>query len=220
MRIDHVILATRDLTATGDRLRSQHGLASIAGGRHTGLGTANRIIPLGDGYLELVTVADAAQAAGSTFGSWALGVLADADEGLMGWSVLVDDVRVHAHRLGTPVETIERAGLAAETTGMARAAADPALPFLITRRAGVPDPGAAPADHAAGPRGLAWIEVGIEPAVLDAWLGAEGASDGWPLRLRPGRSGLVGAAIRTDDGDRVIQSGRKPRDQTFPWFPA
>jgi hypothetical protein len=39
-------------------MEGRYGLASIEGGRHPGWGTANRIIPLGDAYIELVTVVD------------------------------------------------------------------------------------------------------------------------------------------------------------------
>ena len=59
-----------DLAAAGRELEARHGLASIEGGRHAGYGTANRIVPLGESYLELVTVADEAKAARSPFGSW------------------------------------------------------------------------------------------------------------------------------------------------------
>ena len=62
MRIDHVIYATRDLDATAARLEAEHGIVAKGGGRHTGLGTENRIFPLGGGYLELIAVADYAEA--------------------------------------------------------------------------------------------------------------------------------------------------------------
>ena len=54
MRIDHVIYATQDLDAAAARLESEHGLVADGGGRHAGIGTENRIVPLGGGYLELI----------------------------------------------------------------------------------------------------------------------------------------------------------------------
>lgn len=47
MRIDHVIYATRDLEGAVGRIERELGLASLPGGRHEGLGTHNRIVPLG-----------------------------------------------------------------------------------------------------------------------------------------------------------------------------
>ena len=58
MRIDHVIYATQDLDAAAARLESEHGLVADGGGRHAGIGTENRIVPLGGGYLELIAVVD------------------------------------------------------------------------------------------------------------------------------------------------------------------
>ena len=50
MRIDHVIVAATDLGAAAARLEGEYGLHALGGGRHEGLGTHNRIVPLGGGY--------------------------------------------------------------------------------------------------------------------------------------------------------------------------
>jgi hypothetical protein len=68
VRIDHVIYATADLEVAAARLEGELGLPALVGGRHEGLGTHNRIVPLGGGYLELLAVADPAEAAGSRLG--------------------------------------------------------------------------------------------------------------------------------------------------------
>ena len=73
------------------------GLASSAGGRHPGWGTANRIVPLGETYLELVTVVDEAEAAQSAFGRW---VAASRPGAPFGWAVRTDDLDAVAARLG------------------------------------------------------------------------------------------------------------------------
>ena len=65
MRIDHVIYAAADLDAAAARIESELGLVAGGGGRHEGLGTVNRIVPLGGGYLELLAVADREEAEGS-----------------------------------------------------------------------------------------------------------------------------------------------------------
>ena len=41
-----------------------------AGGRHPGHGTANRIVPLGSSYIELMAVVDRVEADSSPLGSW------------------------------------------------------------------------------------------------------------------------------------------------------
>ena len=70
MELDHVLLAVTDLAAAGRELQARYGLASVEGGRHPDWGTANRILPLGDSYLELIAVVDQAAAAGSSLGQW------------------------------------------------------------------------------------------------------------------------------------------------------
>jgi hypothetical protein len=69
--IDHVIFCVRDLDQASDWFLKRHGLRSVAGGRHPGLGTANRIIPLGENYIELLTVVDRRAARANPFGMWA-----------------------------------------------------------------------------------------------------------------------------------------------------
>jgi Glyoxalase-like domain len=56
MVIDHVLMAVVDLNAAGERFEVMYGLVSVEGGRHPGWGTANRVVPLGENYLELVAV--------------------------------------------------------------------------------------------------------------------------------------------------------------------
>jgi hypothetical protein len=93
VRIDHVIVAATDLDAAAARLEGEHGLRASGGGRHEGLGTHNRIVPLGGGYLEILAVADAGEAARSRLGRTLAAGIARAGEGLMGWAVAVDASR-------------------------------------------------------------------------------------------------------------------------------
>jgi hypothetical protein len=193
MRIDHVLIATSDLDAAAARLEAEHGLVAAGGGRHDGLGTHNRIVPLGGGYLELIAVADADEAASSEFGRALSARIGARGEGLMGWAVAVDDIEVVAARLGTRVDTIAREGLTARLTGTADAMADASLPFFIERDAGVADPGA---DGEAG--GITWIEVAADEHVLHEWIGV-GA--GLPVRVVDGPRGVVAVGI----GSRVLR---------------
>ena len=53
--IDHLVLATPDVAATGAAIAADWGLALTPGGAHVGRGTRNELTGLGDGaYLELV----------------------------------------------------------------------------------------------------------------------------------------------------------------------
>lgn len=66
--VDHVIRAVDDLDRAADEFLTAHGLASVEGGRHPGHGTANRIVPLGPDYIELIAVVDDAEASTSPLG--------------------------------------------------------------------------------------------------------------------------------------------------------
>lgn len=160
-----MIYAAVDLDAAAARIEGELGLLARAGGRHEGLGTHNRIVPLGGGYLELLAVADPDEAASSDFGRGLVARLAQGGDGLLGWAVAVDDVDSVARRLGTTITTIRRAGLSARLTALAEAMREPFLPFFISRDPGVPDPGI---DGDAG--GITWIEVAGDAARLERWL--------------------------------------------------
>jgi Glyoxalase-like domain len=162
MRIDHVLWVAGDLHPTADRLSRKHGLPQGGGGRHVGIGTHNRVFPLGGGYLEVIAIADQDEAAASDIGR----AVAAAPDGLFGWAVAVDDVPAEAQRLGLEVTSIERDGLSARLTGVTEAMAEPWLPFFIERDPGIANPGAG---GDAG--GIAWLELAADPERLHEWLG-------------------------------------------------
>ena len=186
MEPDHVICATADLDAAAERLERSHGLRAEGGGRHDGMGTHNRIVPLGRGYLELLAVADAEEAAGSALGRAVTERLAGVGEGLMGWAVATEDVTAVAGRLGTELVEIRRQGFVGRLTGVAEAMTEPCLPFFIERGADVAEPGAG---GDAG--GLQWVEVAGDAAQLDAWLGGEELQ----VRVQPGAPALIAVGI-------------------------
>ncbi|MDX6681988.1 MAG: hypothetical protein QOG94_2027 [Solirubrobacteraceae bacterium] len=192
MRIDHVIYATSDLDAAARRVEQQLGLEAVAGGRHDGIGTHNRIVPLGGGYLELLAVADAQEAASSELGSALLARIEDAREGLMGWAVFVDDVHAVSSRLGTSLLTVTRQGLSAYLTGLRESLREPCLPFFIARDAGIRDAG----DRAHLPA-ITWIEVAGDAARLRSWLGGADL----PVRVVDGAPGVRAVGV----GERELR---------------
>jgi hypothetical protein len=192
MRIDHVILAARDLDEAAARMEREHGFRAAAGGRHQGLGTHNRVIPLANAYLELLAVADPEEAARSDLGRAVSARIERAGDGPMGWAVGVDEIEPVARLLGTEVSAISREGLTARLTGVAEAMAEPYLPFFIQRDPGIPNPGATGEGDA-----IEWIEVSGDARKLADWLG--GAS--LPVRVVEGAPGLVAVKV----GEQTIR---------------
>jgi hypothetical protein len=192
VRIDHVVYAAADLDAAAARVADELGLTALAGGRHEGHGTHNRIVPLGGGYLELLGVADPQEAKESAFGRGLLRRLEVSGDGWLAWVVAGQDVGAVARRLGTTITRLQREGLTARLTGVAEAMQEPFLPFFISRDPGVADPGLG---GAAG--GITWIELAGDAARLDRWL--DGAR--LPIRILDGPAAIRAVGI----GDRAFQ---------------
>jgi hypothetical protein len=89
--IDHVVIGVDDPDATAAELEAGVGLASGGGGRHEALGTFNRLVWLGDSYLELIGVFDRDLAARSWLGPAVLAAL-ERGGGLATWAIAVDDL--------------------------------------------------------------------------------------------------------------------------------
>ncbi|MFL5644986.1 MAG: VOC family protein [Chloroflexota bacterium] len=193
LAIDHVLIPVDDLPAAAEIVRARHGLTSIAGGRHPGWGTENRIIPLGDTYLELIAVVDPEVAAMSAFGRWI--AAAPAGEPL-GWAVRTDAIDEVARRLGLTVTDGSRTTPAGDvlrwrSTGVDIATAEPGLPFFIEWGEGVPLPGSTRVEHPSGPATLRRLALSLDEAELGSWLGPHDL----PLSVTNGRSGIVSAIL-------------------------
>ena len=176
MQLDHIVLGVADLDAAASHLRDRFGLLAAAGGRHPGWGTANRVVPLGDSYVELVTVVDAVEAAGSPFGRWVASMLAGGVA--VGWAVRTDDISAIAARLGLQVAHGSRTNTAGERlswqiAGIEQAAQEPGLPFFIQWGPATPHPGRAGAGHVAGDVRLGRLVVRIDEDHLRGWLGGD-----------------------------------------------
>lgn len=209
LRLDHVVYAVRDLDEAAERWRRELGLDSAVGGRHTGWGTANRIVPLGDGYIELISVVDRDEAAGSSFGRTVLERLEAGD----GWFMVVastDDLDGAAERLGLEVTPGERrrpdgAVLRWRAAGFEDPRREPWMPFFIAWDI-APElhPGRTRAGHGVQPGGLAWVEVSGDAGRLRDWLGGQEL----PIRVvDEGPPGIRAVAVATADGELAIPSG-------------
>ena len=202
MELDHVLIAVSDLATAGQGLEERHGLTSIEGGRHGGLGTANRIVPLVDTYLELVAVVDETEAAGSAFGSW---VASGEIPRLLGWCVRTDDLDAVARRLGLSIADGSRtradgAVLRWRMAGIETSREEPSLPFFIEWGPGTPYPGAASAQHRIGAPKIDELRMAGDPDRLERWLG--GAQ--LPIAIREGAPVLDGVILSAGEAQVVL----------------
>ena len=189
MELDHVLIAVADLDAAAQEVEVRFGLASVEGGRHQGLGTANRIVPLGKTYLELVAVVDDAEAAASGFGSWVAG--GDLPR-LLGWCVRTDDLDEVADRLGLTIADGSRARpdgtvLRWRMAGLERSAEEPSLPFFIEWGAGTPYPGEALAQSAT----VDELRLQGDPRRIAQWVGDADVA----ISVREGRPELQSVVL-------------------------
>jgi hypothetical protein len=197
VRIDHVIYGAADLGAAAARVEACLGLRAVTGGRHDGLGTHNRIVPLADGsFIELLAVADPEEAQRSPLGAALQAMIARGD-GLFGWAVAVEDVGPVAVRLGTTISTVGREGMTARLTGVLESLSEPALPFFIERAAGRIAGRTAPPVTNATAR-ITWLEVAGDAGRLNDWLG--GAE--LPVRVVDGDGGVSAIGI----GERELRT--------------
>lgn len=96
--IDHLVIAVADPDAAVVELASALGLVPGGGGQHVRLETRNRLIWLGDTYLELIGVVDPVRAASSWIGAPALHAL-QAGGGLATWAIATDAIDADVARL-------------------------------------------------------------------------------------------------------------------------
>ena len=200
MLIDHVLLAVADLEVAADRLLDKSGLASVPGGVHPQWGTANRIVPLGGQYLELIGIADAAVAAENPLGRWVSAQTSDGDR-LAGLMVEPEDFDAVSTRLSltpTPGQRTRPDGtvLSWRLAGMAEALAG-TLPCFIswTNRDDT-----VRGDAGIGATGISEVELGGNIDEITAWLG--GPVDG--LTLVDGAPRIRHLTIATGRGDIVL----------------
>jgi hypothetical protein len=205
LEIDHVLVVVGDLDTAAARFERDLGLGSVAGGRHPGHGTANRIVPLGDCYLELVAVVDDTEAATSPFGSYLHARLAESGEGPVALCLRTDDIAAIATRTGDRAFRMTRTrpdGVELSWQLLALdAALELGLPFFIEWDVAADEhPGRAHVDHRVAATGVAWVELGGDSERLDEWLGAPVPG----LRAVGGAPGVHRVAITITDADALV----------------
>ncbi len=203
LRFDHVIRAVPDLDAASNRLLVEHGLDSVAGGRHSGHGTANRLVPLGHDYLELVAVVDPLEAAESPFGIW-VGAHS-APDSFSGLCLRTWDIEAEGRRLDlAPVAMSRRRPDGVELNwrllGM-DVGLENGLPFFIEWGVDPQDhPGRLTASHHVRPSRIAWVELGGDRRTVERWLGPNDLD----LRFIDGPPGVHRVGLTVEAGELIF----------------
>lgn len=204
LAIDHAIVAVADPEEWAGMLRERAGLVAVPGGRHEGTGTGNWIVPLGDTYLELMTVIDGTEARNSALGQWVLDETRTGDR-LVAVCLRTDALDEVAARIGVRSEAMSRRTDGGELlrwrlAGLAAAMSDERLPFFI--QWDIEDrqhPGATMVEHDTEVDGIVWVEYGGDRGRLADWLGDHTL----PIRVVEGPPGPRTVAVSTRD--RVVR---------------
>jgi len=214
--LDHIILGVRHLYESAERLRRETGLRSHEGGWLPVMPTAHRVIPLpGDVYIGIESVIDhyAELPPGvDAFRRWFEETTRQGDH-WMTWNLRARsyaDLEAVARRLGG--EVIESPGArrpdgSATTTIMAPGDA------ALTWARGLPNwyyhedmdqhpARRTPMTHERPVRGIAWLEIGGDPAEVEEHIGTETFA-ALPLRFVDKEAGLYGVGILTEDGEEI-----------------
>jgi len=207
VELDHVLIAVSDLAGAAREMAARYGLASIEGGRHPDWGTANRIVPLGETYLELIAVVDEAKAAESAVGRWVAGARPELARPL-GWAVRTRELDAQARRLGLTVRAGSRAAPGGEllrwrSVGVEEAAAEPSLPFFIEWGQRTPFPGRAGVTHPVGSVEIVSLVLEGDAGRLAAWLGDHEL----PISVRPGTPAVANIVLSGAAGEIVLAAG-------------
>ena len=200
MELDHVLIAVTDLETGTREVEARIGLSSVEGGRHIDWGTANRIVPLGSSYLELVAVVDPRVAGGSSFGRWVGDGATDSGRPI-GWAVRTSGLDAIAGRLGLTVRGGSRVRPSGEelrwrSAGVDEAIAEPCLPFFIEWGEGVRLPGA----ENPRPATISRLVLEGNPDRLAGWLGEHSL----PIRVIDGPAEVAAVVVSTAAGEIIL----------------
>jgi len=206
--LGQVILGVRDLGAATRQFETL-GFAVVDGGVHPGLGTANRVIPLGNAYLELLGIIDHEEAAANGFGQSLLARISDGDR-LVRWSLRTECIEEVCQRLALAPERRRRlrpdgSMLTWQAAGLELSLRDAWLPFFM-QWDDRDFPGTLAVVHPIGECALLWLQVSTsDPERLARWI--EGHDD-VPLRRGSDADGIDAVAISTPQGMVIVGSER------------
>jgi catechol 2,3-dioxygenase-like lactoylglutathione lyase family enzyme len=204
VQIDHVMYAVRELSDASAWFADAFGLRAVAGGAHPQWGTANAIIPVGNGqYIELITVSD--HASTHPLARFLSGLVSDGDRPVA-ICLRPDDLDATARRLDLDISDGERVKpdgqvLRWRLAGVAHALGSDRLPIFIEWPGGGANPELDGTVSAGA--GVAWAEFGGDADTLGRWMG--GAQS--VISVVPGGPGVRRFAIRHAN-ETVVIGGR------------
>ena len=202
--LSQIIFGVTDLDAATDRFTGL-GFDVLDGGVHPGVGTANRVIPLGAQYLELLGVVSPELARESEYGRSLLRAIAGGDR-LVRWSLRTNAIDAVAERLGIAVEHRKRMRpdgelLTWRAAGLSFALADSTMPFFMQWDHEQQYPGAMVANHRNGAQRVTSLSLQPRDERFTRWI--EGVDA--PLRIvGDGEPGLLSVGVETARGELII----------------
>ena len=206
LAMDHVVIAVDDLDAASTEFQDRYGLASVPGGRHRGLGTGNRIIPLGNStYIEMIAIVDEEEAAMSPLAQVVRTFASSDSLGML--CLRTNSIEEVARSLGEePISmSRDRPGgdpVRWQLAGFMSTLQDPSLPFFIRWEMAPEDhPGAAEVEHPAGEVNLEWVEIAADAAAIGERLG-DHALD---IRVTEGLPGVRAIGLRSGSVPLIIR---------------
>ena len=210
IELDHFCLGVRNIYEGAHRLREETGLDNYDGGLMPP-GTANRIVPLpNDVFIELESRIIPVDS--DPIGQWYVDATA-AGDAWMFWclrATTMEEMEAIAERLGSVAFTASSVRIKPNGEGVgytvAPASAKPwaaGLPNWYYREDPTRHPARTPVDHRRAFTGVAWMEVGGDPAVMEEHVTSE-VFERLPLRFVDQPPGLYAVAIGTEDGDEVV----------------
>ena len=204
-RIDHVIIGVRDLKAAATTMWRRYGLEAQPGGAHSGAGTGNMIVPLGnDQFFELLAVLDPRSP--HPIVRWLSALLVDGDR-LIAVALEPDDIDATADRLGEPIIELDRVAedgrsVHFRVTGVTGLLGSELLPFFVTTSVGREwRCGFRPPQHRAEARGIRWVELGGDESQI--WTRVRDKSVS--LRIKSGRPGVTAVALDVGGVETIVQ---------------
>ncbi|QBD82604.1 VOC family protein [Ktedonosporobacter rubrisoli] len=205
LTLSQIIYGVQDLDRATRQIESR-GFTVLDGGVHPGLGTANRIVPLGDTYFEILGIINRQEALHNAYGSALLRQTQDGDR-LVRWSLRTDTIDEVAKERDLVPENRSRRRpdgtlLTWRAAGLALSLVEGWLPFFMQWDDPAFYPGNLPAHHPAQPQGVAWLEITPgDRAWLERWLGKDAQV---PLRIVEGNPGVHRVGLNTPAGILVL----------------
>jgi hypothetical protein len=205
--LSQVIFGVRDLDAATERFRAL-GFEVLDGGVHPGVGTANRVIPLGDQYLELLGVVAPDEARSNEYGRALLRATEHGDR-IVRWSLRTDDIDGVAGRLGITVEHRRRMRPDGEVitwraAGLDVALADASMPFFMQWDRADQYPGVMGVRHPNGASRVSslWVTPSDDDRLRTWTAGADAPIE----RASEAEPGIWSVGVETDAGELRIRA--------------